>query len=292
MRLEMGLGHSLEMRQQLNQELLLRLYPELSQHVGHVERQIMDKVHFSNFEPEEEGPRRYHLEMLRELILRTSETEHSIATSIMAKHGMNAERLKAVIVESFDQEDVSFDIGTKRNVDLMAMVFDDESSLAMTTSLDKEPVAREIDSPSLQEAAILRQVNPKAAWSLQEYLADSVVQDERGTRGFIVKEFLPGDMLGNILPMGEVGPEQLVYLKKVALATGRMIANARKNLGGVPKDSNELNIIISQDEENPLARYCDVEGVVRDAAGIKHEIGVLREKFGPAVAELDQGLRE
>jgi hypothetical protein len=59
-----------------------------------------------------------------------------------------------------------------------------------------------------------------------------------------------------------------------------MIASCLNELSGVPRDSNGLNIIIGENQQGFTARYCDVEGIVRDTDSVQKEIKLLKESFG------------
>ena len=89
------------------------------------------------------------------------------------------------------------DIGTKRNVDVITIVFEDGKELTLTVSLDKEAVDSIEKSPSYQEAQTLRQKGAGDTWAVQKYYGMEKVEDKEGLRVAICKEFLDGPMLAN-----------------------------------------------------------------------------------------------
>lgn len=286
----MGLELSQTLRPELAQHLVAKLEQRLKLHVGNVERQLLAKVEFANVDFE--SPRsRYHLDMLGEFVMKEAEEQPSLASRVLLEHGYSAEQLEKIVIESFDQEDVSFDIGTKRNVDAAHLVLENGQSLTVSLSLDKRAVTNPADSPSLQEASALSVLNDEKMWSVQRYYGSSRVEKKDKFRGFIVKEFLPGSMLGNYLSAGE-GEIEPDRLKRVAFATGQSFANSLERIHGLPKDANPMNLIVDEREDGTIVvRNCDVEGFVSDPAGIEHELKAIRASLGPYAADFDRGLQ-
>ncbi|MBI2984138.1 MAG: hypothetical protein HYY50_00730 [Candidatus Kerfeldbacteria bacterium] len=139
----------------------------------------------------------------------------------------------------------------------------------------------------MQEASVLAAVEPDQAWSVQRLYGSRPVAKRGKIRGFVVKEFLEGTTLGEYtaaLPPPNAPEAEVV--QKISRATGAALANAIEHLGGVPKDANPMNWIVRQKADGDFqVRNCDVEGVVKDPDGIKHEIRVLGEQLGPFQAE-------
>ncbi|MBI2984137.1 MAG: hypothetical protein HYY50_00725 [Candidatus Kerfeldbacteria bacterium] len=126
----------LEARLEQAQRLVQRLEQRLKMHVGHLERQLLKKVEYVNVDFED--PRsRYHVEMLGEFVFKESEGQPSFASQVLEANGVVEDQLEKVIIESFEQEDISLDVGTKRNVDRALLVLADGKTIAVTLSLDK-----------------------------------------------------------------------------------------------------------------------------------------------------------
>lgn len=277
MNFEMRMSMHKELRQELAQKLVMRLEHKLKLHVGNVERQLLKLVEFPNVDFEDPKSR-YHMEMLSEFVYKERVEDRSLASEVLAVHGLTEDDLEKIEIESFDQEDISIDIGTKRNVDRARMVLADGRSVAVTLSLDKQGVNDSATSPSLSEAAALRGVDPTKVWSVQRLYGSRDVAKRGRHRGFVVKEYLEGTMLGNYFqdtpPLDHPQHEIREMYHGIARATGRSFANAIEQLGGVPHDANPLNLIVGEDADRDfLVRNCDVEA-------IKHEIRSLGKVLG------------
>lgn len=82
-------------------------------------------------------------------------------------------------------------------------------------------------------------------------------------------------------------------IQKIAYAVGQMIANAQNELGGIPSDCNNLNIIIIENEdESIVARSCDTEEIYQDQGYFDHTIKLLTQEFGRFADEMMRGLNE
>jgi hypothetical protein len=267
---------------------------ELEQVLGPVERQILSKVELRNIDPDEED-QAYHLDILRGLIQADEELGASLIGHMLRETGLTPEEISRILIEKFRLEDISFGIGTKRNVDRIIMELTDNRVAAMTASLDVEPVEDLDNSPSYQEAMTLEHIDTKRAWCVQEYYGYTTLKDRRGERVLICKEFIPGQMLANATVDLEMGEERLgrKFLSDAAYAVGKMAANALTELGGLPRDSHPMNIIIDEDTNgNVIARYCDVEEIRRDALGIGGELRLLQAELGPYAKDFLRGLTE
>lgn len=288
MQIEMG------QRMHLEQQLVQQLREELRLKLGDFERQILDKVKFQNVDLSSPSSR-YHIDMLRALIVRASEDEHSLLGKIVTDSGATEKDIQQVIVESFNQADISFGIGQKRNVDRIVLVMENGMVAEMTVSLDKEYVTDASASPSLREAAILSGRDQDRVWSVQQCYGSTVLEDKEGIRGIVCKEFLEGEMLANLLTdiedaVARYGED---HLRNVARSVGKMIANALTEFGGVPEDSHSLNIIVTHPEGKDVqTRYCDVEGIRKDQKGITHELKMLKAEFGKFAEDFITSLRE
>lgn len=289
----MSLRLDQRLEQGLEQKLLLALEQRLEKHVGNVEKQILEKIEFVNIDfhrPES----RYHTEMLGEFLYRETEGEESFAGRVLREHGVNEQDLEKITIEGFEQEDVSLDIGTKRNVDRALLVLKDDRAIAVTMSLDKRGYKTAAESPSLQESQALAGVDAEKTWSMQRLYGSRAITKRGRVRGFVVKEFLEGSLLGEYtggLPSPNA-PEAAVF-RNIAAATGRSMANALETTGGVPKDANPMNWIVAEKEGLQfVVRNCDVEDIVRDTEGINHEIRALGKSFGPFQQEFRDALPE
>ncbi len=194
-----------------------------------------------------------------------------------------------MVVESFDQADISFSIGTKRNVDRVYIILKDGREAVMTVSLDIDSYQRIEDSPSYQEKTVLEKNNFERAWSVQRYYGGKTVLLENKRKKFLIcKEFLHGSMLANYLD--DEGDEQLKM--DTAVATGKMIANTLTKLNGIVVDSNPLNIIIIENDGKMLARYCDVERIECDPRSIALEVKRLGADFKGQETTLVNSIRQ
>ncbi len=286
MSFEMRMSMRPELRQELAQQLVHRLELKLKFHVGNVEKQLLKLVEFPNVDFDD--PRsRYHMEMLGEFVFKQQVEDRSLASEVLAAHGLTEDDLEKIVIESFDQEDISFDIGTKRNVDRAQMILADGRSVAVTLSFDKQGVNDPAASPSLREAAALKDVDVTKAWSVQRLYGSRDVVKRGRHRGFVVKEYLDGSMLGNYFeyPPPPDSPQAEQY-RAIARATGQSFTNAIEQLGGVPHDANPLNLIVGEDaDRNLLVRNCDVEAIERGPDSIKHEIRALGNALGPYASD-------
>lgn len=281
----MGPRPSQKLERNQEQKILLKLSQELKRHIGKFEKQILEKTEFFDINFDTESSK-YHIEMLRSVVMKESKDEDSVIAQVVKIHNKNIDDIEKVIVESFSLGDMSFDIGTKRNVDLLTIVFNGGEYLAITVSLDKETFEDITESPSFQEAEILKNIDSSKVWSLQKYFASIEVKDKNGQKRFLnCKEFLEGQMLGNF--MADLVFFEIQYgrsrMEELAYATGKAFANTLTELNGVPSDSNPLNLIVKGLEpggEEIVVRYCDVEELVVDQAGIDHEVRLIHKAFG------------
>ncbi len=271
-----------------------RLRQELWQTLGTVERQILKKVDLKDFVPDDTSTA-HHLDILRGLVSIDTELGTSLINHMLTETGLTVEDLERVIIERFTLEDLSFEIGSKRKVDRVILELVDKCVAVLTASLDIEPVSNIEASPSWQEARTLADVNFKKAWCVQECYGYATLEDERGTRVLICKEFIPGQMLENFFVDFSTSLERhgAPYLQRVAYTVGKMVANALTELGGIPRDSTPMNIIIDEDTEGGIiARYCDVEDIRRDTRGISWELHLIASDLGAFAVDMERGIQE
>ncbi|MEK7583859.1 MAG: hypothetical protein AAB490_01325 [Patescibacteria group bacterium] len=286
--MEQKLGMSLELRQ----AQLLKLEQRLRLKTGKFEKQILERVELIDINLDESP---YHTDMLGALIVRDSEKKKSLLGRIVEESKLSDKPIQKIIVERFSMEDISLDIGTKRNVDVITIVFEDDKELTLTVSLDKEAVDSIEKSPSYQEAQTLQRKGTADTWAVQKYYGMEKVEDSKGVRVAICKEFLDGPMLANTTTAIDpyMSEQEQAKTKRLAYATGRMVANTLTHLGGIPKDSNPLNIIILHgDADDEHTRYCDVEEIVTDEEGIRNELDRLKNEFQEYGGELFRGINE
>ena len=215
---------------------------------------------------------------------------------IILESGLTDKPIERIIVENFQASDVSLDVGTKRDVDKFVVKFEGGAEMVMTVSLDKQSVAKKYQSPSLQETSVLEKVrHHDIAWSVQRWLGSTFIEDKDGTRGLICKEFIPGFMLANYTSDVAMAIDAygLEAMRQLAYAVGRMVANVLVTLGGIPIDSNGLNIIVTEDSDgSPRTRYCDVEMLRTSKKDIKKEIGLIKRELAELGAEFVKGLKK
>lgn len=200
----------------------------------------------------------------------------------MRIHAIDEGQIASLVVEQFKQEDISHQIGTKRNVDCVRIVLKDRAPITATLSLDREAVEEVDDSPSFQEAESLASVDGDDAWCVQRFYGLRILEHVDGKRGLICKEFLDGDMLASVLPLIAVAQDEHAQsIRELARCTGALFANALHELGGVPKDSHPMNVILTETPDGDIrARFCDVEEIRTDAEGIRRELALMRKEFG------------
>lgn len=294
LRLSMESGLRQEQEMDLKQTMTMRL--ELGHHIGEFEHQIIDKTEFIDIDINSEDSI-YHVDMLGGLIVRNSEEEDSLLGGIVRNNNESIKDIEKIVVESFDFQEIDFDLGTKRNVDLVTLIHDGGQKFIMTVSIDKIVRENIKDSPSYKEAEVLRNADPSTAWSVQKYFGYHTIHyaDYDETKGLVCKEFLPGQMVANLTNDIERAVEEYGEgtMKNTARAIGKMLANALDEFGGIPIDSNTLNIIVLETESGEItARYCDVEGIQQDDKGMRHELQLLMKEFGMFGAEILQSLKE
>ena len=302
MKFGLGFQHSLRQEPKLTQTQILeqrisaRLRMEFRHDVGKFEKQILKKVEFVGIDPEDHEAQ-YHYEILGTLVMRGVEDKESLLGQIVRKNFINIKDVQKVMVESFELQDIDLDLGTKRNVDLITLVLKNKNELSITVSIDKYAHDNIEQSPSFQESQALSGIDTSKAWAVQRFFGYKTIEDSVDGRfkGFICKEFIPGEVLGNVTADIEMAKETHTEeaVKKLAYAVGKMFANCLNEFGGVPRDSNSLNIIIvNSNLEDPVTRFCDVEDVRKDDAGIRLELRLMVAEFGEFGREVVRGIKD
>lgn len=302
MKMESHLGQRMKQEQKLTrmqiltQRISMRLLIDFQHYTGKFEKQILKKVEFVGIDPEDQEAQ-YHYEILGTLVLKEGDDPDSLLGQIVKKNCINIEDVQKVVVESFELQDIDLDLGTKRNVDLITLVLRDQSDLSLTVSIDKYATHDVAQSPSFQESQALSNVDASKAWAVQRFFGYKTIEDSVDGRfkGFICKEFVPGEVLGNFTADLETAKETYgeEAMKRLAYAVGTMFANCLNELGGVPRDSNSLNIIVvNSNLENPVTRFCDVEEVRKDDAGIRLELRLMVTEFGEFGGEVVRGIKD
>ena len=282
-------------KQDLKQSLIFNLSCEIEQKLGKFEKQILEKVEFVDLALDLEESE-YHIEMFKNLIMKESNDKDSLISLIVKSEYKNIVDIKKIIIESFTQGDTSFDLGMNRNVDLITIIFDDNQFFTTTISLDKEIFNDIKDSPSFKETQILKNIDSTKVWAVQKYLA-SIEINEKGKKKFLIcKEYLEGQMLANIIVNLEISEQTYgrTNMEKLAYATGKTFSNILNELGGVPSDSNPLNLIVNDFMETKeiIVRYCDVEELRTKPIEIKHEINLMCNSFGSFAENFKKGISE
>jgi hypothetical protein len=290
------------MTQRLEQEQALKIRQKLElkldQKIGEFEKQVLEKVKFVDINL---GDQPYHADMLGMLLVRESEDETSLLGSVVETQGLSEKDIQEIIVETYQMKDVSFDIGTRRNVDIVTIILEDGTEFSMTVSLDKEAYKSPLDSPTYKEHETLKDQENSNVPAFQKLYGHTNSEDGGGFRSLICKEYIPGTMLENItheidgLMEGDEGVVSLENQRSVADATGRMIGATLRETGGIPSDSNGFNIIINDSEEDPAhpysARYCDTEELRIEEKGIVHELRLLKSDFKSLETEFLKAVR-
>lgn len=275
-----------------------RLTQSLEQRLGFgdFERDLYDMAEFVDIDiddPENE----YHRDMLLGVLKRSEETGTSLLGQILREQeDLTEDDIAKIVVEGFNFRDIDLDLGTKRNVDRISLVCKDMRTLEMTVSIDKEPAAEDATTPTLQETEVLSNVKePLLTWSVQKWFGTTTFRGEDGMHAIICKEYLPGTVLSALTHDLDMGVAQYgeEFVRQIAHAVGKMIANARAGLGGIPMDSNSFNIIIDTREDGSVvARYCDVEKVRTSQSEIAREISLIKQEFGKYAADVERGIKE
>ncbi|MEK7616239.1 MAG: hypothetical protein AAB420_03485 [Patescibacteria group bacterium] len=284
------MGFELRLRQK--SELDLRL----EQKFGDFERDLWDTAEFQDIDIE--NPKNaYHRDMLQAILLRSPETGTSLIGQILREQeDLREEDIDKIIVESFQFDDIDLDLGTKRNVDRVVLVCKDMRTLTMTVSIDKARVENIYDSPTMQETNTIQEIkDPLLTWAVQKWYGTTVVKDGKGIRAVICKEYVPGTILNALTLDLEVAEMEYgeQFIRQVAYAVGKMIANVRAGFDGIPIDSNPFNIIIdTKDDGNITARYCDVERILTEPQEMNREISLIKKEFGKYAEEVERGIKE
>jgi len=79
----------------------------------------------------------------------------------------------------------------------------------------------------------------------------------------------------------------------LAYSIGQAVANILTELGGVPLDSNPLNLIVQGFEHGQISvRYCDIEELRTTPEAISKEIELIAEPLGQYASEFKRGIFE
>lgn len=225
---------------------------------------------------------RYHYDMLHGLIYQAEGEQSSLIRNILAHEDMLGSRLEHVIVEAVVVADISFNVGTKRNVDRFSFVFAGGKRIVMTVSLDREPADRASESASADEARTLSQLKQPVP-TFQAYFGSKTIPYESGKRTIICKEYLPGLTLCEVIREHDLlrDPGKAEMLSVVMRSVAMMVAITIRASKGMPVDSHFNNIIIAQTEAGEVSgRYCDVENLRTDHVGIRDEVFRCANIFG------------
>jgi len=302
MELRQSFRQNLSIRQELVQELLIleRL------NLGHFEKQILEKISFSDEIDEEiEGiestEESEHIRILQALVMRESMESMSLLGTMAKEAGITEEDIQKIEVEEFEVEGLGYDIGTKRFVNKIRLTIKGGKCMWATVSMDRELYYVAESSPTYAEIEALKAAGKSKAWCLQRFLGGITMEEEEGYISVIGKEFIPGNMLINLgfeLPMGgddsscfdsgfidefsnENSEIEYRIREAVSRAVGKAVGNAMRELLGVPNDSTPLNLIVYQDDDNGVfVRWCDVEGITKTQKELLGELSLIREMIG------------
>lgn len=240
-----------------------------------LEKQIWSRTVFKDIDlkaPESS----YHREMLRGLIYQRDHEEPSLIRKILTAKERGIGAIEEVVVEAIVAQDISFKVGTKRDVDRFTFRFQGGKEFEMTVSLDRYPYERTSDSASLAEAETLGRFG-KGVKVFQEFFGAGTIPCSGGRKGLICKEYLPGEMLSDLLARTQEESERVSAERAVV----RMIQSAILEAKGLPVDSHGKNIILHTAQSKELAaRFCDVEYLRQDYSGIQSEVERIACLFG------------
>ena len=294
----MQLTQTIQQQQTIN----LLLLQNLTLRMGVFEQQIISNAEFvdgiqEKLEQSGNVENTMYYKILRSLIVRKSEKDISLVGEMALAAGICQGDVQKVIVEHFQMGELGYELGTKRYVVKIKLVLKGGKCMEASVSLDREATTEEEPSPSLEEAETLGDADPEKAWCLQRLLGYKVQPHGKKFLTIIAKEFLRGRMIFALGFTASGMPSQLPkgdrILAQVAYAVGKAVRNALGELGGIPNDSNPMNIIAIHDDSNGVhARWCDAEGLARDKRSIEHEIRLLRESMGPYAQKFDAGMED
>lgn len=199
----------------------------------------------------------YHLDMIRAMF-----QKEKMIYDVAGQLGIDFTGVRKIKVEVFKVANISMDIGTRRDVDLVTLETD-RGKINFTVSLDKEPYRHVGESHSRQEANILMSSNTsQGRWATQRCLGFTSVEINGQPHGAITKEFLPGVMLTGFTRVVGTPEEEMLapHLRVVAFNHGRMVGNILQTTGGFPIDTTPENVIVN-DEKGVSCRTCDLNGV-------------------------------
>ena len=218
----------------------------------------------------------YHLHMIRALFQNVERDglphrKEKYIYDIADRLDINLDQAHQVKVDIIQVEDISMNIGTRRDVDRICIVTE-QGEVSFTISLDKKPYAHINESHSKQEADVLiPYASSQNLWATQDCFGFTTIRIAGRAHGVIFKEYLPGVMISNHTTIVGSGYERDFArdLPIVAFSHGRMVGNIIDQTGAFPEDMNPENVIID-DTTEVVCRTCDLSGLERDfARGIK-----------------------
>jgi hypothetical protein len=235
-----------------------------------VDIRLIRKIVFSDIDLDHPNSQ-YHLHLVRALFQKVERDgvfhrKQKYIYDIADQLGIRFSNVRQIKFDLRTVEDISHNIGSRRDVDCITLVADDGKSFTFTVSLDKKPYRQIGESHSLQEADTLIPLNgSENLWAVQKCYGATKVIIGSGLHGIVFKEFLPGRMVSNFTNI--VGsPFENEYrsdLPVVAFSHGRMIGNIFHSTGAFPIDMNPENVIID-DRDVIICRTCDLNGLERD----------------------------
>lgn len=97
------------------------------------------------------------------------------------------------------------------------------------------------------------------------------------------------DLLDPGYTVEQIGEEKFRHIAYLSgYAMGEPVAKA----GCVVKDSNPLNLIVGEENEQPFVRYCDSDAISGDSREMALEFRLLRPRFGQYAKDFDDGIRD
>ena len=212
-------------------------------------------------------------------------TQRKYIYDILEKIGLPPEEINKIVIEgALLVDNISFDLGTRREVDRITVIDSSGKRYSFTASLDKEAHSGEGLTHSEEEFNTLLPIH-MLAWRVVQALY-GICRKPVGAsnhRAIIFKEYLEGVALGLIY-------ENLTLEQKQAVAAkvGEMLGRFYGLTDSAPGDMNNLNVIVNDTAEGISCRICDLSNTEKNKKKIALTIipSILKEYRGEEEAIL------
>lgn len=237
----------------------------------------------------------YQLQLIKALLERTQ--HGSMLKSVLTQMG-ELPSIAKIECRKMMVDDLGKNIGTKREVDLVTIIFKNGEKAEFTTSIDIASCYEDEETASEREAANLHLLRNRDVQGVQKLygfrkieVEDPYSEDPKN-KVVICKEYLEGEMLeGYIMDIDhtveQIGEEAF---RRIAYLTGYTMQEAVTKSGFVVKDSNPLNFIVGEKNGEIFVRYCDADTISNDQRETAIEFRLLRPRFGKYAADFDAGM--